>query len=153
MAQLPADKMISCFYESTKDCVKVIDTHAILHSFNPYGLKAMEIDDAKDVIGRNWLDFWQGDASEVARRAFNEALEGRIGHFEGYCPTVKGTPKWWEVTVAPLHNEYGEVQWILASSRDITNQMKLKQELEQQRQENELLRKKLAQLSPELEAL
>lgn len=126
---LPTDKIISGFYESSADCVKVIDTFGTMLSFNPNGLKAMEIDDLRDVIGSNWLSFWKGDMHSKAQAAFARTLEGRAASFEGYCPTFKGTPKWWQVSIVPLLNEYGEVQWILVVSRDVTEVRVLKEEV------------------------
>jgi hypothetical protein len=61
MSDLPTDKIINCFYGSSEDCVKVIDPESQLLSSNPNGLKGMEIDDASDAIGKNWLSFWEGN--------------------------------------------------------------------------------------------
>jgi PAS domain S-box-containing protein len=120
MAGLPTDKIISCFYDSSSDCVKVLDTNGTLLSFNPNGLKVMEIDNEKTVIGQDWLSFWQGNLHEKAAGALKIANSGSVGSFEGYCPTFKGTMKYWEVTIAPLHNDYGDIQWLLVTSRDMT---------------------------------
>ena len=84
---LPTDKIISCFYGSSEDCIKVVSTSGMLMSFNPNGLKVMEIDDEKDVIGRDWLEFWNGDIHEKAVAALGEARTGKLARFEGYCPT------------------------------------------------------------------
>jgi len=131
-ASLPADDLISCFGESS-DCVKVIDPLGMLLSFNKNGYGIMEIDDPKDVIGKNWLEFWSGDMSEKAHAAFDAALAGTMGYFEGYCPTFKGTPRWWQVSVVPLKDSHGEVNWILAISRDITELQELREEVAQLR--------------------
>lgn len=125
---LPTDKIISCFYDSANDCVKVIDPSGTLLSFNPYGLEVMEASKPSDLIGKNWLDFWKDEMHPKAVSAFKDALAGRTGNFEGYCPTLKGTPKWWQVSIVPLKNEFGEVQWILAVSRDVTEMVQLREE-------------------------
>lgn len=123
--KLPTDAIISCFYDSTSDCVKVIDTAGMLLSFNPHGYEVMEIDDPQMVIGKNWMSFWSEEMLPKVREAFSLAQDGQMAHFEGFCPTFKGTPKWWQVDVAPLKNEFGEVQWILAVSRDDTERRSL----------------------------
>lgn len=130
---LPADILISCFQESQTDCVKVLDSEATLLSFSDHGYKIMEIDDPKDVIGKNWLEFWQGEMAPKARDAFERAKSGHYAYFEGFCPTFKGTPKWWQVSIVPLKNSLGEVEWIISMSRDMT-------ELQTLRKENERLR-------------
>lgn len=120
MSNLPTDKIISCFYDSSEDCVKVIDPNGILMSFNPNGLKAMDIENEIDVIGKDWLTFWRGGLENKAASALIQAGAGKVARFEGYCPTFKGTMKYWEVLMAPLMNDYGDVQWILVTSRDMT---------------------------------
>lgn len=134
MIRLPTDKIISCFYDSSEDCVKVIDPDGILMSFNPNGLTAMEIDDPKKVIGREWLQFWQGNMHDIAAKALDTAKSGRVAQFEGYCPTFKGTMKYWDVTIAPLFNDHGEIQWMLINSRDATKRKELEKEVTTLRQ-------------------
>lgn len=143
MLSLPTDKLISCFYDSSEDCVKVVDTHGRLLSFNPNGLKVMEIDDEKDVLGKAWLNFWQGNMRAPAAKAFTQASLGQLARFEGYCPTYKGTMKYWEVSIAPLFNDYGEVQWLLVTSRDATSRIKLEELVVKQRLQIAKLRKQL----------
>ena len=140
MTDLPTDKIISCFYGSSEDCVKVISTEGMLMSFNPNGLKVMEIDDEKIVIGQDWLTFWQGSLREKAEAAFEEAKDGKLARFEGYCPTFKGTMKYWEVSIAPLHDDFGIVTWLLVTSRDATNQKDLEKLVHEQKIEIDSLK-------------
>lgn len=119
-ALLPADQLISCIGGSSTDCVKVVDKDGMILSFNDYGYTLMEIDRPDQVIGKNWLDFWSGNFGKTAHNEFDKALFGTLGYFEGYCPTLKGTPKWWQVTIIPLKNTHNEIEWILSISRDIS---------------------------------
>jgi PAS domain S-box-containing protein len=125
MADLPTDKIISCFYGSSQDCVKVVNTDGIIMSFNPNGLQVMEIDNEKDVIGKEWLNFWNGELQDKAAEALALSKTGKLARFEGYCPTFKGTMKYWEVSIAPLHDDYGDILWLLVTSRDATKQKDL----------------------------
>lgn len=143
MSELPTDKIISCFYGSSEDCVKVIDTDGILMSFNPNGLRVMEIDDEKDVLGKDWLNFWQGDLQEKAQAAIAKAKKGELARFEGYCPTFKGKMKYWEVAIAPLHDDFGDITWLLVTSRDATVQKDLEKRVQQLTVENGNLKQKL----------
>ncbi|RYF29138.1 MAG: hypothetical protein EOO17_02615 [Chloroflexi bacterium] len=118
---LPTDKIISCFYGSSQDCIKVVDTDGMLMSFNPNGLNVMEIDDESQVIGKEWINFWEGEFQQKAIDALATAKSGSLARFEGYCPTFKGTMKYWEVSIAPLHGEFGNVQWLLVMSHDATH--------------------------------
>lgn len=144
MSNLPTDKIISCFYGSTEDCVKVINPAGMLMSFNPNGLKAMEIDNERDVIGKDWLVFWKGNIQAKANEALAIAKSGKIAHFEGYCPTFKGNMKYWEVSIAPLYDDFGVLNWLLVTSRDTTKQKDLEQEVKDLRDENDTLKRQLA---------
>lgn len=134
MKDLPSDKIISCFYDSSEDCVKVVNTDGMLMSFNPNGLKVMEIDDKKDVIGKDWLTFWQGNMQQKAADALKKAQTGTLARFEGYCPTFKGNMRYWEVTIAPLHENNGDILWLLVASRDMTHQKELELTVNRQRE-------------------
>ncbi len=80
----------------------------------------MEIENEKDVLGKDWVSFWRGGLEHEAATALIQASAGKLAKFEGYCPTFRGTMKYWEVSLAPLINDYGDVQWILITSRDMT---------------------------------
>lgn len=143
MKDLPTDKIISCFYGSSEDCVKVIDTSGTLMSFNPKGLEVMEIDDEREVLGKDWLTFWKGNIRPKAEEALKIAKEGKPAKFEGYCPTFKGTMKYWEVSIVPLYNEYQEISWLLVTSRDATRQKDLEQLVMKLEVENKALKSQL----------
>ncbi len=87
---------------------------------NDGGQDIMEIDDFTRMQNSPWLCFWRGSDREAAELAFNAARSGKIGKFDGYCATAKGTAKWWEVVVTPMIDEDGQIREILSVSRDIT---------------------------------
>ena len=132
---LPTDKIISCFYNSSEDCVKVLDPSGILMSFNPNGLKVMEIDNPADVIGKDWLTFWRGNLQELALEAIKKAASGKVAKFEGYCPTFKGNMRYWEVSIAPLYGDFNEVQWLLVTSKDATKRIEMEETIKTLRKE------------------
>src|SRR5262249_19785742 len=86
--------------ESAPDCIKALDLDGYLLSMNTPGLRLMEIDDFKEFEGAYWVDFWQGADRETAMAALETAKAGKTGRFQGFCPTAKKTPKWWDVIVA-----------------------------------------------------
>ncbi|HEY9660319.1 MAG TPA: hybrid sensor histidine kinase/response regulator, partial [Allocoleopsis sp.] len=49
------------------------------------------------------------------------AQTGELIRFQGFCPTARGTPKWWDVVVTPIFSPDGQVIQLLATSRDITD--------------------------------
>jgi hypothetical protein len=105
--------------ESSPDCLKVLDADARLMWMSEHGKYLMEVCEFGQIRGANWLDFWEGAAQDGARQAVADAKAGKIGRFEGPCSTLCGTPKWWNVVVAPILDEKGEVAQLLSVSRDI----------------------------------
>ena len=127
--------------DATSDCVKVLDVNGRLLHMNTPGLCAMEIDDFGSVCGREWEAIWPESARGDIERSLTKAVGGQACSFQAYCPTVKGTPKWWEVTVSPVRDaDSGQILRVLAVSRDITDrkqaeerQNKVLLQLEQER--------------------
>ena len=108
--------------ESSPDCIKVLDRDGRLVSMSDNGCRLMEIDDIGPCLNTDWVGFWQGADREAARAAVDAARAGRMGTFGGACPTAKGTPKWWDVRVTPIVADDGDVEQLLAISRDVTEQ-------------------------------
>lgn len=106
--------------ESNQDCIKVMDLAGQILYMNDGGQALMEIDDFATIANTQWLTFWQGSELKAAESAFTTAAAGGIGRFEGYCPTAKGTRKWWEVVVTAIRDADDRVEQILSVSRDVT---------------------------------
>lgn len=107
-------------FESSPDCVKVLDRDARLHAMNGPGLCLMEIDRFEQFAGSDWVAFWQEGDRLTVLAAVETARAGRTGEFEAFCPTAKGTPKWWHVLVSPIFDDHGKVVQLVSISRDIT---------------------------------
>jgi PAS domain S-box-containing protein len=107
-------------FESSPDCVKILDLDGRLHGMNANGRCTMEIDDFDRLKGAPWHNLWPEEVRPLTEAAVRDALAGRMGRFQAFCPTAKGTPKWWDVTVTPVLDEAGHLNSILSVSRDIT---------------------------------
>lgn len=107
-------------FENSPDCVKIIGIDGSLLGMNVNGQCAMEIDDFGAVCGEMWPSLWPEATRQQVHNALSNARTGGIGHFEAFCPTAKGTPKWWDVVVSPLLGSDGSLQGLLSISRDIT---------------------------------
>ncbi|MEG4319289.1 MULTISPECIES: response regulator [unclassified Microcoleus] len=107
--------------ESSSDCIKVLDLDARILYMNPGGMCLLEIDDITPYLNAEWICFWQDEAQQEAEAAIAAAKAGELGRFQGFCATAKGTPKWWDVLVAPIRDGAGAVVQLLSTSRDITD--------------------------------
>lgn len=125
--------------DNSLDCIKVLDLEGRLLSMNIGGQQAMEIDDLSLCLHSDWLDFWNGTPQKAASQALASARAGRVGTFQGFARTAKGTPKWWDVIVTPIFDGNGNIERLLSISRDITEQKRLEQERERLLQERTAL--------------
>lgn len=107
--------------ESSPDCIKVLDLEGRLLYMNTGGMCIMEIDDITPYLNQNWACFWQGEYRSLAEEALKAAKAGQFSVFRGFCPTAKGTPKWWEVIVSPIRGQSGQTEQVLSMSRDISD--------------------------------
>jgi PAS domain S-box-containing protein len=125
------EEILNRIMNSSQDCIKILDLNAKLLYINAGGQNVMEICDASQVLGVNWLSFWKGDDYIQAQKAIESAKKREIGRFVGFCPTGAGTPKWWDVIISPILDDQGRVEKLLSVSRDVTEQKKTEDELGQ----------------------
>jgi PAS domain S-box-containing protein len=106
--------------ESSSDCIKVLDLDFRIKYMSPVAMRLMEVDDFSQCRDANWVDFWQSADRATVLEALDKARAGGSGVFHASCPTLKGTPKWWDVIITPIKNGEGQVVKLLSSSRDVT---------------------------------
>ena len=88
---------------------------------NECGVSLNQLGSSEDVIGKNLVEIWPLDEREKVRRAIRAAAAGETTRIEGYCPTAKGEPRWWESSFAPIKSEYPGSPKIVGISRDISD--------------------------------
>ncbi len=126
MRELRASKvLVEEILEASPDCIKLIGLDGRLLSINANGLVMLGVTDARQIEGRPWEALWPEDQRERVRAALATASAGGIGRFDGMCPTLAGTPRWWDVLVAPLNEGASKPRRLVSISRDISERMAL----------------------------
>jgi PAS domain S-box-containing protein len=123
--------------DNSPDCIKVLDPDGRLIEFNTPGLAVMEIDDFTCLRGRTWNDLWPAETQERVRQAVVTAAAGRVDRFNGWCPTAKGSLKYWDVMVAPIPDASGRVVRLVGVSRDVTDLKRKEDDLREARRFSE----------------
>jgi len=113
--------------DNSGDCIQVLGSDGRVVLMNRPGMALLEVEDPERVKGEQWTTLWNDDAS-VAQQAIDDATARGEGRFHAFRPTVKGTPKWWDVIVTPIRGEDGSVQQLVTVSRDISEQKRAEQE-------------------------
>ena len=114
-----SDPFFLSVLNGSTDCIKIVKPDGTLEFMNANGICLMEIDDFAPFKGKSWVSLWPAESRVLLSDAISNALQGRHSRFEALCPTAKGTPKYWEVTVSPVNGPTG-VEWLVSISRDIT---------------------------------
>ena len=115
--------------EASPDCIKTLDLDGRLITVNGPGLCALELDDFSRIDGAPWCELWPEAMRPQVTASIRDAVAGRASQFQGFAPTAKGTPKWWNVVVVPVLGADGRPSAVLASSRDVTGQQLVEAEL------------------------
>lgn len=118
-AALSAEGLAAILGQSV-DCVKLIGLDGSILWMNSNGLCAMEIDDFEQTRGQQWSALWPQDARQTILDALPAAAAGNVVRFDAYCPTAKGAPRWWNVTVSKVKGVEDDDAGYLAISRDIS---------------------------------
>ncbi|GAB7530405.1 hypothetical protein PS3A_28160 [Pseudomonas sp. 3A(2025)] len=105
---------------ASPDCVKILSPGGEVEFFNEAGLCRMQIDSLDQVSGRLWPELWPDESKQTIQRAIERAGAGESVRFESFCPTAKGEPRWWDVTASPIYDKQGNIEKIIAVSRDVT---------------------------------
>jgi PAS domain S-box-containing protein len=125
---------LSAVFENSDDCVKLVDADGRVLWMNANGLERMEIDDPASFIGCPWASFWPDEGRQAVEEAMGaESAGGRApgaARFSAFCPTARGTPKWWDVTVSPVADGAGRSFGFLAISRDVTERERARESME-----------------------
>ena len=120
LATQDAHLFLQSVLDASPDCINVLDLDGRLELMNAGGERSLEVDDASAVVGRPWSDLWEGEDAPKAVAAVAAARHGRATRFSGFCPTMKGTPRWWDVQVTPIGDQAGRPVKLLAMAHDIT---------------------------------
>jgi|GEM_PF-178940 len=121
LALKESEELLRRVMDSSQDCIKILDLEGRLLWMNEGGQKIMEVDDFCLLQQQSWANLWPPDERTAALNALAIARGNGVGKFSGFCPTAKGSPRWWEVVVTPVMNNEGVPEKILSVSRDITD--------------------------------
>nr|WP_314481445.1 PAS domain-containing protein [uncultured Pseudomonas sp.] len=104
---------------ASPDWVEILGADGAIEFANEAGLTLMgaKLDSVK---GRQWHDLWPEESRSLVWDAIGKVRSGESARFEAFCPVVHDEPKWWDVTAAPILDANGQVERIIAVSRDIT---------------------------------
>lgn len=115
-----ASGILQSLLNASVDCVKLVELDGRISFVSNNGLTALELEEPREIIGKLWWDMWPPALKPTVVEALETAARGQQALFEGFCPTAKGSPRWWEVSVSPVLDSRGRTERLVAVSRNIT---------------------------------
>ena len=70
-------------FQSSGDCIKIIDLDGRLLQLNPGGVTALELDDPGALAGLHWPSQWPEESRPAVLRSLAAATEGKPAQFAG----------------------------------------------------------------------
>ena len=114
------EELTRSIIESSVDCIKVLTLDGRIQYMSPPGQRALEVSDAIQFLNHNWVDFWREEDKPRAQDALTAAASGGVGCFQGDACTFQGKRKSWDVRITPALGKTGQIESLVAVSRDIT---------------------------------
>ncbi|MDB6039158.1 MAG: putative Response regulator/sensory box histidine kinase [Verrucomicrobiales bacterium] len=124
--------------ECNNDCVAILDAAGQTLFVNQRGLTLMEAESEGAIVGRSWLEGFDPGDYEALEASLKSAALGKTRNLRVYRATSKGTPKWWDIILAPLQVTDQGPRRLLVISRDVTEHMQVEKAL---RESEEAFRK------------
>jgi len=115
--------------EASPDVMRILELDGTVEFMNARGLAMLEIERFENNRRKRWPNLWPETTRPDLLAALETARNGGIGRFCGFCPTTRGKPRWWDSVVSPIRDEAGQVVRLLASSRDITAEVRREERL------------------------
>ncbi|RZI71327.1 MAG: PAS domain S-box protein [Pseudomonas sp.] len=113
---------------ASTDCIIVLDASGVVRFINEQGLRLLGLADASQLLGQSWAGFWpEAEQAKVRTAIVATMVEDLPQRFEGFCPTLAGTPRWWDVMIAPMPSSNGMIR-LVAVSRDVTERRKAEEQ-------------------------
>jgi PAS domain S-box-containing protein len=109
--------------EASADCIQVIGLDGTLVFMNMNGLELMQIPDLASIQGKPWAGLWPRTEAETIEQALEDAKAGKPSRFDVSRVSDNDITTWWDVTLAPVTDQVGQIKHFMAVSRDITERV------------------------------
>jgi diguanylate cyclase (GGDEF)-like protein/PAS domain S-box-containing protein len=143
LAREESEALIRSVFESTPDCIRLLDLDGRPRLMNSAGRQLFGLDENAKLDNGPWLDLVSpsdGTRAEI----YSEVRKGRTTRIETAFRDSAGEERYMDVITAPVFDASGEPIRMLAIWRDVTEARKAREEVEAARVEAERLAERLS---------
>ena len=104
---------------TSPDCIAVLDPDDRIGFITDQGVSLFEFEGRAAALGCRLPDLLPPESRPALQAALAEARAGRTVEVTLFCPTRKGSRRWWSLALAPMRGEGGS-ESVLVVARDVT---------------------------------
>lgn len=119
------------------DCIIVVEPNGIVTHMNRSACVTLLDNPNVQKFGMSWIELLPTEVRKKAKRALEDANNGKNARFNGISLSGSNV-YYWDNVLTPVLNVDGQTQSILCVSRDITLQYQAEQKLRQESERDEL---------------
>jgi diguanylate cyclase (GGDEF)-like protein/PAS domain S-box-containing protein len=124
------ENIVEGLFAGSNDCIKLLAADGTLLAVNDAGVALIGATHQAQLIGQNWLQYWDREQQKALAEVWQRALSTGHGEFTDSCRTLTGAVRTWHNTFTPVQWGHSAQSHILCFSRDITDVLAVKQNLE-----------------------
>ena len=130
-ALIRSETLLQTIIDTEPDCVKMLDAEGNLIMMNRAGLEMLEADDIAQVKGRKVCPLVTSGYQQAFADLTARIFKGESGTLMFEMTGLKGRHLWLETRAVPFRNEKNEIIALLGITRDISDRLKLEEQLRQ----------------------
>lgn len=125
-----SEKIKSTLLEQAPVCNKIIDSDSKLQYMSNEGILRLSIPNVNLLYGTTYPSRSYPESIRMPwAKGLEKAQQGNISKFIAPLPDANGSLVWWKTTFIPIFNDKGNINFILGTSIDITEEKKSEEEL------------------------
>lgn len=136
-----SEKRSRAWLESSPVCTKIVDLEFNLQFMSSSGIKDLKIDDIKEYYGKPYpLNFYPDSFRHSMTKSLEKAIEtDEIIQLEEPIIDIEGNYLWYHSTIVPVHDEEGEIDYIMVVSINTTKRKRAEEAIKK----NESMQRKM----------
>lgn len=115
-----SDGIFRSAFESSPDCVKILDLDGVVQFINGNGAALLGAQDVSALLGVQWLLLWDLAERPRVAAALAAAQAGETQRFMGAAHITTGELRHFDNVLSPLRDDAGRTVALLVTSRDVT---------------------------------
>ncbi len=121
--------ILAACMSGSRECNQLIAADGGIVAINEPGLKMFGASDSAQLLGKNWLLFWDREQQKKLADVLAHARSSGSAECSASCRILTGEIRTWHTTFTAVQLHRAAPKQVLCCSRDVTDQLSLQREL------------------------